>query len=79
MQLAELSATCCEAGSLRMTVCFFEEGRSAIVVTLRFKSFSLGRGHRLGVGSFKGFECEVVGYKRMQNGAGHQLDRGMSV
>ena len=79
MQAPGLSDHCCEASRLRTNGRFFEEGRSAIVVTLRFKSFSLGRGHRLGVGSFKGFECEVVGYKRMQNGAGHQLDRGMSV
>ena len=79
MQLAELSLTCCEAGSLRAIARFSEEGRSATVATLRFKSFNLDRTHRLRIGSFKGLGYEAVGYKCMQSGAGHQLDRGMPV
>ena len=45
------------------TARFFEEGRSAIIVALRFKASNLEREHRLSIGSLKGFECEVVGYK----------------
>ena len=59
-----------------MTARFFEEGLWAIVVALRFKSFNLDRGHRLGVGSFKGLQCEVAEYERVQREAGHH---GMSV
>ena len=55
---------------LRCNSTLFEERRSAIVVVLRFKSFNFEREHRLGVGSFKDFECEVIGYKRVKSGAG---------
>ena len=54
--------TCFGASSLRATARFFEEGRSAIVVALRFEAFNLDREHMLGIGSLKVFECEVAGY-----------------
>ena len=55
--------TCFGASSLRTTARFFEEGRSAIIVALRFKAFNLDQEHRLGTGSLKVFECEVAGYR----------------
>ena len=63
MQPAASLLTCCKASSLRTTARFFEEGRSAVIVALRFKAFNLDREHRLDIGSLKGFECEAVGYK----------------
>ena len=65
--------------SLKTTARFFEVGRSTTVVALWFRFLNLDRGHRLGVGSFKALERDVVRYKRMQNGAGHQLDYGVCV
>ena len=35
----------------------------AIILALRFEAINIDREHRLGVGSFGGFECEVVGYE----------------
>ena len=57
------------AFSATTTTRFFEEGRSAIIVTLRFKAFNLDREHRLGISSLKGFECKVVGYKLARRAA----------
>ena len=42
---------------------FFEVERTAIILALQFKAIKIDREHRFGIGSLKGFECEVVGYE----------------